>query len=87
VQQRDVVALGEPGNVAAEALPDPLEQHRRGNRVAQMLGQEPDHLPAHLQVGDVDVEVDAIQALQVQPDMPVEQVIDIDRVGHGHTPH
>jgi hypothetical protein len=48
VQQRDVVALGEAGNLAAEALPDPLEQHRRGNRVAQMLGEEPDHLPTHL---------------------------------------
>jgi len=28
VQQRDVVALGEADDVAAEALPDPLEQHR-----------------------------------------------------------
>jgi hypothetical protein len=86
VQQRDVVALGEAGDVAAEALPDALEQHRRGNRVAQVLGEEPDHLPAHLQLGDVDVEVDAIQALQVQPYVPVEQVVDIDRVAHDRTP-
>jgi hypothetical protein len=86
VQQRDVVALGEAGDVAAEALPDALEQHRRGNRLAQVLGEEPDHLPAHLQLGDVDVEVDTIQALQVQPYVPIEQVVDIDPVGHGHTP-
>jgi hypothetical protein len=86
VQQRDVVALGEPGDLTAEALPDPLEQHRRGNRVAQMLGEEPDHLPAHLQVGNIGVEVDAIQALQVQPHMPVEQIVDVDRLGHGTLP-
>ena len=86
VQQRDVVALGEAGDVAVAALPDALEQHRRGNRVAQVLGEEPDHLSAHLQLGDVDVEVDTIQALQVQPYVPIEQVVDIDPVGHGHTP-
>jgi hypothetical protein len=51
-----------------------------------MLGEEPDHLPAHLQVGNIGVEVDAIQALQVQPHMPVEQIVDVDRLGHGTLP-
>jgi hypothetical protein len=51
VQQRDVVALGEAGDVAAEALGDALEQHRRGNRVVQVLGEEPDHLPPTCSLG------------------------------------
>jgi hypothetical protein len=43
------------------------------------------HLPAHLQVRDVGVEINAVDALQIQDHMRVEEVIDIDRGGHGAT--
>jgi hypothetical protein len=50
-----------------------------------MLGEKTHHLPAHLQVGDVGVEVDAVDALQIQDHVRVEEVIDVDRGGHGAT--
>jgi hypothetical protein len=85
-QQGDAPLLGEGRHRLAEAVTDALEQHRGGDLVAQMLGQERDHLAADLQVGDVGVEVDAIQALQVQPHMPIQQIVDVDRLGHGTLP-
>jgi DNA-binding transcriptional ArsR family regulator len=41
--------------------------------VAQVLGQERDHLAADLQIGDLGVEVDAVQAVQVQRNVTVEE--------------
>ena len=53
--------------------------------MAQVLGEEGDHLPADLQVGDVGVQIDAIQALQVEGHMAVEEVVDVARHSHGTT--
>ena len=39
-----------------------------------MVGQERHDLPADLQVRDIPIEVEAVHALQVQPDLPAEQV-------------
>jgi len=43
-----------------------------------MPGQETDHLARHLQVVHPPVEVDAIEALKIQTDVPIEDVV------HGH---
>ena len=84
-QQRDALLLGKGRDPLAEAVADALEQHRGGDLVAQVLGQERDHLPADLQVGDVGVEVDAVQAIQVERDVAVEDVVDVRH--HRHIDH
>jgi hypothetical protein len=53
--------------------------------MAQVLGEEGDHLPADLQVGDVGVQIDAVQALQVEGHMAVEEVVDVAGCDHGTT--
>jgi hypothetical protein len=47
-----------------------------------MLGQEPDHLAADPQVGDLGVEVDAIQAIQVERCVAVEDVVEVHHRRH-----
>ena len=76
-QQGDGLLLSEGRDCLAEAVPDALEQGRGGDRVAQVLGQERDHLPADLQVGDVGVEVDAVQAVNVECHVTVEDIVDV----------
>ena len=62
----------------------PMRLNRAGEHlVAQVLGQERDHLAADLQVGDIGVEVDAIQALQVQRYMTVQDLVDVHHPPHG----
>src|SRR5579859_7209324 len=50
-----------------------------------MLSQKRDDLTADLQVGDVPIEVDPVEALQIQCDMAVEYIVDIDHLGHPAT--
>jgi hypothetical protein len=78
----DLVGGGEPLDRSPERVADLGEHRRRGDRVAKVLGEEHHHLPCDLQVGHVGVEVDAVKTLQVQPHMPLEQVVDVDRVAH-----
>ena len=72
---RDVVGLGEGGHRPAEPLPDLVEQRRGGNRQAQVLGHERDHLPAGLQDRHIGVQVDPVQALDIQLHMPAQNLI------------
>ncbi len=58
--RRDVLLLGECGHGPTERGADLVEQGRGGKGVAEVLGEERHHLAAHLQVGDVGVEVDAV---------------------------
>ncbi|HTF54821.1 MAG TPA: hypothetical protein VK735_45890 [Pseudonocardia sp.] len=51
-----------------------------------MRGHETDYLPTHLQVRDIGVEIDPIQALQIQRYLPVEDVVDRHRGGHDRQP-
>ena len=62
----------------AEPQPDLLQDRRRRDREAEVVGQEVDHLAGHLQVGHPPVEVDPVEALQIQTDVPIEDVV------HGH---
>ncbi|MGI8777458.1 MAG: hypothetical protein ACR2LJ_08745, partial [Acidimicrobiales bacterium] len=50
--------------------------------VERMIDQEPDHLAPHLQVGDVGVQVQAVDALDLQGHVPVQHVVDVHHVGH-----
>lgn len=74
---RDVLAFGEAGDRRAEPVTDLLEDRRGRDLVAQVRGQERHDLPADLQVGDVGVQVDAVQTLDVERDVPVEDVVDV----------
>lgn len=53
---------------------DSTERHQRGDRVAQMLSQEGDHLTADLQVGHVPVEIDPVPTRQNQTHLPIEHL-------------
>jgi hypothetical protein len=73
------------GGEAFHRRPEGIAQlgadRRGGDRVAQVLGQEADHLPADLEVRHIGVQVDPIQALKVEGHMAVEHVVD---VAHRH---
>jgi hypothetical protein len=76
----DAVVLREGGHCPPEPLAELLEQRRRGEWVAQVAGQERHHLRAGLQLGHVGIEVNAIQALDIQSNMPIQNL------GHGDDP-
>jgi hypothetical protein len=81
MQDRDTLALGEAIHVATEPVADVGDHRRRGDGLTQMVA-EPVDLPAHLQIGDVGVEIETIHALNVQPHMPVKNLVDIHHAGH-----
>jgi hypothetical protein len=81
-QQGNGLLLGEGRNCLAEAVADAFEQGRGRHLVAQMLGQERDHLAADLQVGDVGVEIDTIQAIQVKRYVALEDIVDVHHRRH-----
>jgi hypothetical protein len=85
--QGDAVPVGEVRHRLAEPVPDLLEHRRRGDGQLQVVLHEPDHLPAHLEVGDVGVEVEAVEALQVQSDVAVEEVVHIEGLPCGRSLH
>jgi len=60
------------------------EDRRRRDRVPQMPGQERHHLPAHLKVRHIPVQVDPVRALHIQHSMPVEQLAHRHRLRHRH---
>ena len=71
---RDVVSVGERGHRTAEPLPHLVEDRRRGNRQAQVLRHERHDLPAGLQDRHVSIQVDPVQALDIQRRMPIEHL-------------
>jgi hypothetical protein len=84
---RDLVAGGKPFHRRPEGGAQLGEDRRRGDRVAKVLGEEADHLPADLEVRHIRVQVDAVQALKVQGHMAVEHVVDIAHPRHHGTPN
>jgi hypothetical protein len=66
---RDAAGLRPVPDVAAELLPDRLEQRRGDDRLAPVVVEEPDHSARSLQLGDIADQVDPVQAGDVQPDM------------------
>ena len=81
---RNVVGVGERGDRPAEPVADLLQTRRRRDRETA-LPQELHHLPAHLQLGQVAVQVDPVQAVQVEFHVPVEHIVDRDRIDPDQT--
>ena len=72
-------------DVAAEAVPDLLDDDRRGDGLAQMVLAETLHLVADLEIGDVHVQVEPVHALDVEDHVTLEHVIDVHHAGHPHS--
>jgi hypothetical protein len=72
---RDLTLGSELSDRLTKPQPDPLQDRRRRNRKPQMPGQETNHLPRHLQSRHPTIEVDPIEALQIQTDMPLKDII------------
>ena len=51
-----------------------------------MLTEKRDHLPAYLQLRNVGVQVNAIQAFQIERDMPIDDLIDVAYLCHAASP-
>jgi hypothetical protein len=81
-QDRDPVLLSELLDVPAETVPDPPEQRRRWNLVAQVPALEAHDLPADLQVRDVRVQVQPIDTLDLERHMTLEHVVDVRLARH-----
>jgi hypothetical protein len=74
--------LGEASHRFPERRPHLLEDRRRRDRIAQVRGQETDDLPPDLQIRHIGIEVDPVQALQIQRHIPIENLIHRHRLGH-----
>jgi hypothetical protein len=83
---RDLVLGGEGHHRSTKRGADPVEQRRRRDRRVHAVTQEHDDLAAHLQVRDIRVQIDAIEALQVNGDMTSQQIIDVRDLSHRTTP-
>src|SRR6266851_899242 len=68
----DVVVLGELGDRLAVGVSHGAEQRRGGDRVAPVVVKEVDDAPRGLQLGLVDVQVEAVEALQIEGDVAVK---------------
>ena len=74
VHHRDAVAGGELPDLRVERL-RPLREHGgRGDRLAQVLPDEPDHAQVTLQLRHVQVAVDAVDALQLEGDVTGQDI-------------
>src|SRR6195256_937959 len=86
LDHRDVVVLGEPRHRLPEPGADLLEHRRGDDRHPEVIVQERDDLAAYLQLRHVAVEVDAVQALDVQHRMTIQQLRDRDHTRHDNRP-
>ena len=71
---RDAVGLRPVLDVLPELLPDRLEQRRGHDRLAPVIVEEVDHPACRLQLGDIAIQVNPVQAGDIQPDMPGHHV-------------
>jgi hypothetical protein len=83
---RDVLGISEATHGPAERRPDLVQDRRGRDRVAQVRGQERHDLPADLQVRHIGVQVDPVQTLQIQRDLPVQDIVDRHRHRRRHDP-
>jgi hypothetical protein len=71
LEDRDPMSVGEPPDLTTEAVADPAQKRGRRGRLPEVPGDEPHHLAAHLQVRDIRVEQQPIDALDLQGDVPI----------------
>jgi hypothetical protein len=86
VNDRDVVIFGEGVHGSAKPIAHLLHHCGRSNRHAKVIAHENEDLAGGLQVRHVCVEIDAIEALEIEGYMLVEQVVHVDDGGHGAPP-
>src|SRR5260221_637246 len=86
LDHRDVIHLSKRGHCLAEPAADLTEDRRRGDRHAPVIVQEREHLPAHLQRRHIAVEINAVQALDVQHRVTIQQFRDRDHMRHEDHP-
>ncbi len=84
-QDRDPLGRGERFDLPTEPVADLFDHRRRRDRHPQTVPAEPFHPAAHLQVGDVRVQLQAVDAVHREGHVPVEHVVDVDRPG-AHDP-
>ena len=82
-EQRHVVGLGEGFDGLDEGVADGGEQCRRGEEVPAVLAEEADHAEFALELGDVDVEVHAVDTFDFQGNVIAEDSGDGLRYTHG----
>ncbi len=80
-QHRDVVLRGKGLHLPAEPVADHLEESWRGHRIAEVVDQEQHHLATHLHVGDIGVQVEAIDTLDFQGDVALQDLVNVDCQG------
>jgi hypothetical protein len=78
-----IFGLTESLHLLPEPIPHPLEDCRGGDFVAEMGGEITHNLSADLQVGDVGVHVDAVNAFKIEHHMAVEHIVDVHHFGDG----
>lgn len=50
-----------------------------------MTVQKRHHLPGHLQIWHIPVQINPVQALHIQRHMPIKQIIHPHHIGHRHS--
>jgi hypothetical protein len=76
VDEGDLLRSGEGFGGLDEGLAHLLEQRGRGDRVAAVLGEEGHQLARHLERRDVTVEIQPVQALDLEGHMVAQQLVD-----------
>ena len=85
MQHRDAIRFCKRTHRLTEAVTDALEQCWRGDWITKVLGQERNYLAAHLELGDVPIEVHPVKAFEVQHNMTFEHIVDLGCPGHPGT--
>src|SRR5579859_3528990 len=85
MQHRDAISFCKPTDCLTETITDALEQCWGRDWITKVLGQERDHLAAHLELGDVTIEIHTVKAFEVQHDMTLEDIVDVGCLGHPDT--
>jgi hypothetical protein len=78
----NVLLLGEGTGTGDILLGDLPEQGRRGDGMTPVLGEERDEAADGLQAGDVAMEVEPVEAFELEGDMPVQQRLNSDGSVH-----
>lgn len=82
MEDRDVVLLRERLHLATEPVADLLEERGRRDRITEVLGEESDDLTGDLQVRDIGVEIEPVDAGEIETDMAIQHVVDVHHVRH-----
>jgi hypothetical protein len=83
LEQRDAMAAGKGLDGLTEVIAEVGEEGRRGDGVTEVAGEEGDDLAADLKAGAISVEVDTIEALEVEHQVLIEKLVEVGDGCHG----